>query len=190
MSIHQPHPQHPVFVEHPSGPLPLPPPPRPPAPKRPIMAAAAGGLIVGLAIGAIGTAATTSGNSSIAAPPPVTRTVTEPASPSAAEPASAYVPEGTPQVAVPPTADSGPLQNLGPGTYEVGTGAGQAAPGKYKSTGPDSGNYVGCYYARLKNNDGSLGDILDNNITQGPSVLTIKPSDGYVEINGCSFTKS
>jgi PASTA domain/Protein of unknown function (DUF732) len=53
-----------------------------------------------------------------------------------------------------------PLTEVTPGTYEVGTGDGQVAPGKYKSSGPDGG--VVCYYARLKSNDGSNGDIIAN----------------------------
>jgi hypothetical protein len=177
--------QPPVYVEHPSGPLPLPGPPRPPA-SRLWIVAAAGGLVVGVAVGAIATAATTSSSSSssVAAPPPATRTVTVTASPTA--PPSAPVPA---QETATPTAVGAPQRALGAGTYEVGTGPGQAAPGKYKSTGPDS-SFGGCYYARLKDNDGSLGDIIDNNISQGPSVFTIKPSDGYVEISGCTFTRS
>jgi hypothetical protein len=72
----------------------------------------------------------------------------------------------------------------------VGTGDGQALPGKYKASGPDGSNFGGCYYGRLKSNDGSVGDILGNNISQGPSVFTLKPTDGYIQINGCTFTKS
>jgi len=85
---------------------------------------------------------------------------------------------------------AGPLQELPPGVYEVGTGPGQAAPGKYRSPGPDGSNGAGCYYARLRSNDGSFGDILGNNITQGQSLMTIKVSDGYVEIGGCTFTRT
>jgi beta-lactam-binding protein with PASTA domain len=82
------------------------------------------------------------------------------------------------------------LTEVSPGTYQVGTGDGQVAPGKYKSTGPDGSNFAGCYYARLKNNDGGLGDIIANNISQGPSIMNVKASDGYVEVNGCTFAKS
>jgi hypothetical protein len=88
------------------------------------------------------------------------------------------------------TAPTGPVTEVSPGTYEVGTGAGQVAPGKYKATGPDGSNGAGCYYARLKNNDGSVGDIIANNIGDGPSVFTVKASDGAVQIAGCTFTKS
>ena len=80
---------------------------------------------------------------------------------------------------------AGPLPSFSDGTYEVGTGNGQVAPGKYRSPG-DGGT---CYWGRLKNNDGELGDIIVNNLGQGQMLLTVKPSDGYVEIRGCTFTK-
>lgn len=66
------------------------------------------------------------------------------------------------------------------GTYEVGV---DIEPGKYKSSGTTG---YGCYYARLKANDGSLGDIIQNNNSQGPSVVTIKESDSYFETTGCA----
>lgn len=82
--------------------------------------------------------------------------------------------------AAPPPVTTAPTQDtIGEGTFEVGT---DVKPGKYKSAGPSG---AGCYYARLKNNDGALGDILDNNISNGPSTVTIKESDGYFETNGC-----
>lgn len=76
------------------------------------------------------------------------------------------------------------------GTYEVGTGNGQIPPGKYKSPGPDGSISGMCYYARLRSNDGSVNDIIANDISQGPSVLTVKASDGYIKISGCAFTKA
>ncbi|GAA5120583.1 hypothetical protein [Pseudonocardia adelaidensis] len=79
-----------------------------------------------------------------------------------------------------PPAPSGPLTTFGPGTFEVGV---DIEPGKYKTTGPDGPN---CYYARLKTGDGSMGDILDNNNSQGPVTVTIKESDGYFETQGCA----
>ncbi len=82
--------------------------------------------------------------------------------------------------AAPPPAPSGPLTTFGPGTWEVGV---DIQSGKYKTTGPDGPN---CYYARLKNGDGAVGDILDNNNSQGPVTVTIKESDGYFETQGCA----
>lgn len=82
-----------------------------------------------------------------------------------------------------------PSGSFGPGTYEVGTGGDQILPGKYKSTGPASLSGI-CYSARLKHNDGAVDDIIDNDASQGPSILNVKASDGYVEISGCTFTKA
>ena len=59
-------------------------------------------------------------------------------------------------------------------------------PGKYKTAGPSDDNAIGqCYYARHKTGDGSLGDIIDNNLTEGGATVTIKPSDGMFETTGC-----
>jgi hypothetical protein len=101
-------------------------------------------------------------------------------------PNAVYGTESGPTAAASP---SGPLTTISAGTYEVGTGPGQVAPGKYRAPGPDGSNFVGCYYARLRNNDGSFGDIVSNNISKGQSLLTVKASDGYVVVNGCTFTK-
>jgi hypothetical protein len=92
----------------------------------------------------------------------------------------------TPAVAAPAAAPTTPPGTFGPGTYQVGS---DIPPGNYRSTGPDGSNAVGCYYARLKHNDGAAGDIIANNISKGQSLLTIKASDGYVSISGCSFAK-
>lgn len=94
------------------------------------------------------------------------------------------VPTNTPLSA--PSTSAAPVpQVLGydEGVYEVGS---DIKPGKYKSPGPSSdGPFSGCYYARLKTGDGSSGDIIANNSTKGQSVVTIKPTDGVFETNGC-----
>lgn len=77
---------------------------------------------------------------------------------------------------------TGPLTTFGEGTYEVGTGDGQVAPGKYKSPGPG-------YYARLKSDDGELGSIIDNQLSEGQLLLTVKKTDKYIEVSRCTFTK-
>jgi hypothetical protein len=79
----------------------------------------------------------------------------------------------------------GPLTTFSEGTYEVGTGDGQIAPGKYKSAGGGM-----CYWSRLKHNDGALGDIIANNLSEGQMILNVAKSDGYVEIRGCTFTRA
>lgn len=55
------------------------------------------------------------------------------------------------------------------GIYIVGT---DIQPGTYKSTGGS-----GCYYARLNGFTGTLDDILANENTDGPAIVTIAPSD-------------
>jgi hypothetical protein len=80
---------------------------------------------------------------------------------------------------------SGPLTEFDDGTYEVGAGDGQVAPGRYKSPGSSM-----CYWSRLKNGDGELGDIIDNNVGSGQMILTVKATDGFVEIRGCTFSKA
>lgn len=96
---------------------------------------------------------------------------------------SVYVPEPTttkPAPTAAPTKPAGPRTSFGEGVWEVGV---DIAAGKYKTTGSDG---YGCYYARLKTGDGSLGDIIDNNDTDGPATVTIKSSDGYFDTSGCA----
>lgn len=90
-----------------------------------------------------------------------------------------------------PTASSpaGPITTIRAGTYEVGTGPGQVPAGRYRASGPDGTNAIGCYYSRLRRNDGSLDDIIANNISAGQALLNVAPSDGYVEVSGCTFEK-
>jgi hypothetical protein len=87
-------------------------------------------------------------------------------------------------------AQSGPLTEFSDGTYEVGNGDGQVPPGKYKSPGPGVTSGGMCYSARLKTGDGAVGDIIDNNIDRGPSILNVGKSDGFVKVTGCTFTKA
>jgi hypothetical protein len=67
----------------------------------------------------------------------------------------------------------------GDGTYEVGV---DVKPGTYVSAKPDSGT---CYWARLKGTDG-IGGIIDNDLSSGRTVVTIKKSDKFFETKGCS----
>jgi hypothetical protein len=85
----------------------------------------------------------------------------------------------------PAPAPAGPKTTFDDGTYKVGTGAGQVAPGSYTSPGSEF-----CYWARLKRNDGELGDIISNNAGKGQQILNVKATDGYVTVSGgCTFTK-
>jgi hypothetical protein len=61
------------------------------------------------------------------------------------------------------------------GTFVVGT---DIAPGTYRTNG---GN--GCYWARLKSFD--TGDTIDNNVSDGPQVVLIKPTDAAFLTRDC-----
>lgn len=85
---------------------------------------------------------------------------------------------------------AGPLTSFGPGTYEIGTGPDQIAPGKYKTAGPAAGDFGGsCYWARLKNTDGELASIIANGNAQGPTTVTIGKNDAAFETR-CTWTKA
>jgi hypothetical protein len=164
-------------------------PPTPPPPvAKPVKAKrrwpwAVGGLALGLFIGSVSGAAgsSTSTVTAASAAPARTVTVTAPAPPP--ETITVTAPAAPPVQAEPPAAaPSGPLTTFGDGVWEVGV---DVAAGKYKTAGPASGGIGMCYHARLKTNDGSLGDIIANNVSQGPVTVTIKPGDGYFETTGC-----
>jgi hypothetical protein len=57
----------------------------------------------------------------------------------------------------------------GDGVFEIGT---EIKYGKYHTTGPNGDNPVGCYYSFNK----PSGDIVDNNIVNGPATITIDRS--------------
>ena len=44
-----------------------------------------------------------------------------------------------------------------------------------------------CYYARLRNNDGDAGDIIAEELSHGQIIMTVRASDGYVTVSGCTF---
>lgn len=84
----------------------------------------------------------------------------------------------TPQPAPAAPADAG----VGDGVYEVGA---DLPAGKYKTAGADEGQlFVNCYYARLKHNDGSVGDILQNNNVKGKATISLKVGE-YFQTTGC-----
>jgi hypothetical protein len=69
------------------------------------------------------------------------------------------------------------------GTFQVGS---DIKPGTYRTqTGSP-----GCYYARLKGFGGTIDDILANNNTDNPAIVTILPSDkGFVSQNCGTWTQ-
>jgi hypothetical protein len=102
---------------------------------------------------------------------------------------SAGVPAYQAPAAAAPAAASGPLTTFSSGTYEVGTGDGQVASGKYKTAGPGADSYGSCYWARLKNTDGDFDSIITNGNAEGPTTVTISKTDGAFETR-CTWTKS
>jgi hypothetical protein len=69
------------------------------------------------------------------------------------------------------------------GTYQVGT---DIQPGTYRT----SEGSTGCYYERLSGFSGELNDIIANNNTDAPAVVTIKPTDAGFTSSSCgTWTK-
>lgn len=78
-------------------------------------------------------------------------------------------------------APKGPKTQFGDGKFIVGS---DIAPGTYRAVSTD-----GCYWARLKGFGGSLDDILANNNTDDPEVVTIAAGDKGFESNDCGAWK-
>jgi hypothetical protein len=76
---------------------------------------------------------------------------------------------------------TGPLTSFSDGIYEVGTGPGQIAPGKYRSDNPNGNGYIW-----LTKADGGYGDDASS---KGQILVTIKTTDVRAEVYGCTFTK-
>lgn len=76
---------------------------------------------------------------------------------------------------------TGPVTAFADGTYEVGTGAGQVPPGKYKTTAGEL-----CYWARLRNLSGD-GDIIASDLVKegAPVIVTILASDKGFKTERC-----
>jgi hypothetical protein len=70
-----------------------------------------------------------------------------------------------------------PEAPFGDGTYIVGV---DVAAGTWRSAGGET-----CYWSRLAGFGGELGDILANDLPDGPTVVTIAPSDVGFTTSGC-----
>ena len=66
------------------------------------------------------------------------------------------------------------------GTYRVGI---DIVPGTYHSGGPSPGGESDCYWARLSSLNPT--DIITNNISNGPQVVMIQPSDTAFQTRSC-----
>ena len=79
------------------------------------------------------------------------------------------------------TTPKGPKTSFGPGKYKVGT---DIAAGSYATDGPADSAIPNCYWARERNNSGSLNAIIANDNTTGPTSVTVNAGE-YFETTGC-----
>lgn len=90
-------------------------------------------------------------------------------------------PAATPKAKAPPTtkaAQKTKYVTFGDGTYVVGK---TIKAGTYRAPGPGAS----CYWERLEGFSGSYSDVIANNFTGDPSVVTIASSDKGFRTNGC-----
>lgn len=75
-----------------------------------------------------------------------------------------------------------PLASVTEGTYLVGS---EITAGRWVTEGADY-----CYYARLRNLDGTLGAIIANGNTAGHTTIQVSAKDAALEVKGtCTFHK-
>lgn len=116
---------------------------------------------------------------------PSTTTATTPTTVTQTTPTSAVTashPTATPTPV--PTAKPTPsFATFGDGTYQVGK---DIQPGTYRTRSASAG----CYYERLKGFSGGVGDILANDNTDDPAIVTILASDKGFDAQNCgTWTK-
>jgi hypothetical protein len=127
-------------------------------------------LVVGIGIGASSQPAAVPYT-----PPPVVYTPPPPSLDTPIQPAPIEPEEAAQPAEADPVKDG-----IGSGIWVVGE---DIPAGTYKTKGPAAGETDG-YYARLKNNDGSLGDIINNNFVEGPTTVTLHAGE-YFESHRC-----
>jgi hypothetical protein len=95
-------------------------------------------------------------------------------------PATTAAPATTvaPTTVAPTTVPTAKFVTFGDGTYTVGE---KVVAGTYRAPGPSSL----CYWERLSGFGGALDDIIANNTTGDPSVVTIAPTDKGFRTTGC-----
>jgi hypothetical protein len=112
--------------------------------------------------------------------PTAAPTAARTAAPTAA-PTSTPVPPPTSTPVPPPTPTASPTVSpgtFGDGTFRVGA---DIPAGTYRAANPSQG----CYWERLSGFGGGLGDIIANNYTDDPEVVTIAPGDVGFSSDGC-----
>ena len=147
--------------------------PAAPSPRRKILshtAAALGGLLVGVLIGVVGSRGDVTGT------PSATRTVT--ATPQMTQPSVADT--KSQPVASSPKKNTAPAAEIpGDGVFLVGK---DIQPGTYRSDGKDN---TLCYWARLSDTTGELGDIIANGNADGQAIVKIDPRDKAFQTSDC-----
>lgn len=135
-------------------------------------------FVFGASVVAIGSETTSASDQPSTSTVTSTATITDPGSTTTttATPVTSTKTKTATVTAEPPAPASG---IPGDGTFEVGV---DVEPGTYVA-GPGSRGQ--CYWARLSGS-GDLGDIIDNNISSGQSIVTIAASDKFFESSGCS----
>jgi hypothetical protein len=163
-----PQPPPPQYTQYPQTPYPPPPMMQPPPKKRRPWLWIIVGIVALIIFYQIGQAAFS--QTSTSTPPAGT------SAPSGNTPAATQPPAPTPT----PTPS---FANFGDGTYQVGK---DIKAGTYRTRIGSPG----CYYARLKGFGGSIDDIIANDNTDAPAVVTIKASDkGFMSQNCGTWTK-
>ncbi|WP_156934829.1 thermonuclease family protein [Pseudonocardia spinosispora] len=88
---------------------------------------------------------------------------------------------------IPPTTGqqlTPPAKAISDGTYVVGT---DIEAGTYRTAGPDETALIKmCSWSRRKDTSGEIGSVIATNIAQGPTTVTIKPTDRAFESRGCT----
>jgi hypothetical protein len=113
----------------------------------------------GVGQGAGGNSTATSGSTPVAQAPTATAAPTRPQGTPTPTPTPKPTPTPTPTV-----------PHFGDGTYQVGK---DIKPGTYRTRAGSSG----CYYERLSGFGGSTDEIIANNLTDAPAIVTIAPTD-------------
>lgn len=115
--------------------------------------------------------------------PPVTTVTIGPAPEETTTPEPVPEPEPEPTTSEVAEAKKNPAWN--DGMYQVGD---DIKPGRYRTTNVDNNM---CYYARLSGDSGELGDIISNNLADGPMSVTVNRTDAFIEFNGgCEWKRA
>lgn len=81
-----------------------------------------------------------------------------------------------------------PVGSLSAGTYQIGV---NAAPGQYRTNGPDEIDIIpSCYWQRSRNDSGEFDAIISNGNTEGPSSVTVNTGEFITFSGSCIWVLS